>query len=451
MNVCIRMAAVMLALAVASIATAQPPDKAAVERGATAVRGKPPMNPGVWSASTYDSLWTRWGAAAKPADYAAAVDARYGLHRAPYDNDGLPMGLHYSRGLFGKAVVNDCLLCHAGVVAGQTIIGAPNASLDLQGLFEDLMAIEKLPIKFPFQFSYGRGTIDPVNPTTFLAELRDADLNLRPRIKLDFTTNVSSDPPAWWLLKRKKTRDWTGGIQVNSTRVDMVNLLSPLNSAAHIKKHEPTFADIHAFVLSVPSPKYPFPTDAAFAEKGRVLFNDNCARCHGTYGAGAKYPNKIVALETIGTDRALFDAVTRKKNLKHFNDSWLGQEKGPDGSRYQVVETEGYQAPPLDGVWATAPYFHNGSVPTLEHVLNSKARPRIFTRSYGTGKEDYDAEHVGWKTTALGGPPDKDLPGLERRKIYDTTQPGRSNAGHMFGDALRADERRAVIEYLKTL
>jgi mono/diheme cytochrome c family protein len=230
----------------------------------------------------------------------------------------------------------------------------------------------------------------------------------------------------------------------------MVNLLSPLNSAAHIKKQEHVFADIHAFVMSVEAPKYPFAVDAGLAERGRGLFNDACARCHGTYGAGGKYPNKIVALDVVGTDARLARALTRK-NIDHFNKSWLGKEKAPDGSYYTFEETEGYQAPPLDGVWATAPYFHNGSVPTIEHVLNSRARPKIFTRSYRTGKEDYDAERIGWKVTALDQSPSADLPGFERRKVFDTTVPGRSNAGHTFGDPLTDSERRAVIEYVKTL
>ena len=88
---------------------------------------------------------------------------------------------------------------------------------------------------------------------------------------------------------------------------------------------------------------------------------------------------------------------------------------------------------------------------TIDHVLNSKARPKIFTRSYRTGREDYDAQRGGWKFTALDRSPSADLPGFERRKIYDTTVPGRSNAGHTFGDQLTDGERRAVIEYVKTL
>jgi hypothetical protein len=79
------------------------------------------------------------------------------------------------------------------------------------------------------------------------------------------------------------------------------------------------------------------------------------------------------------------------------------------------------------------------------------ARPKIFTRSFFTGKEDYDPVKLGWKITVLDEPADSKLLGIERRKIYDTTLPGRGNAGHAFGDDLTEPERLAVIEYLKTL
>jgi hypothetical protein len=102
-------------------------------------------------------------------------------------------------------------------------------------------------------------------------------------------------------------------------------------------------------------------------------------------------------------------------------------------------------------VWATAPYFHNGSVPTVYHVLNSKARPKVFTRSFGTGKEDYDPAKLGWKVTEPAGPPGPEAPAVERRKVYDTGLRGRGNGGHTFGDKLTEGERAAVIEYLKTL
>jgi mono/diheme cytochrome c family protein len=444
-------AAAVVAMISASGVLAQDAGKPSAERGALAVRGRPAMNPPSWSARAFSDVWKQWGLTEKPTDFDRRVRERYGLHAAPYENAGLPMGLHYSQGLFGKGIMNDCLICHAGVVAGQTIIGLGNSSLDLQTMFDDFAAQDNLPFKVPVQLSYARGTVDPVNPVTFLMTFRDLDLNLTGnRFQLDYSKDVASDPPAWWLLKRKTTRNWTGGVNVNATRLDMVNLLTPLNSPQAIKKHETTFADIHAFVMDIESPRYPFAIDATLAEKGRELFSETCARCHGSYGPGGKYPNKVVPLDTVGTDATLARSLTRK-NMEIFNQTWFAQEKGADGGWYKVAETPGYQAPPLDGVWATAPYFHNASVPTIYHVLNSKARPKIFTRSYRSEKEDYDTERLGWKVTVLDRPPDPKLPAHERRKVYDTSLPGRGNTGHTFGDELTEDQRRAVIEYLKTL
>lgn len=422
----------------------------AAKRGQRAVRGQPALNPPLWSVSAYDAAWKQWGLKDRPVDYPRALRERFGLFPAPYDNQGLPMGLHAANGLLGKGVVNDCLLCHAGTVAGQTIVGLGNASLDLQGLFDEFSAAEGLGWKFPFQFSHVRGTIDPIGTVVFLMELRDPDLNLQKQVKLDYPVGVCSDPPAWWLLKKKKTRNWAGNVDARSVRIDMVNLASPFNGPDHIKKQEPVFADIHAFIMTVEAPKYPFPIDKDLAARGRDIFNQTCARCHGTYGPDAKYPNKIVDLDDLGTDPTLALAIT-KKNLDYINKSWFAQEKGPDGKLFQIAERHGYQAPPLDGIWATAPYFHNGSAPTVYHVLNSKARPKIYTRSYRTGIEEYDAAKLGWKITVLDQPASLKLSPLERRKIYDTTLPGRSNAGHIFGDDLNEGERRAVIEYLKGL
>ncbi len=408
------------------------------------------LNPPLWSAKAYESAWKQWGLAEKPADYGLAFRQRYGLQANPLAKQELPLGLMESSGLLGKGIVNNCLMCHAGSIAGQTYIGLGNASLDLQALFDDLSAADGLSLNLPFRFSHVRGTIDPVTPVAYLMQLRDKDLSLQRPVELDFFSNVCSDPPAWWQIKKKKTRDWTGGIDARSTRVDMANLLSPFNSSDYIKKQEPGFADIRDFLLTVEAPKYPFPVDAELAASGRALFTENCARCHGSYGPRWTYPNKIVPLDNIGTDATLARAISLR-NLEYYNQSWFAQEKGTDGQLYHVADTKGYQAPPLDGVWATAPYFHNASVPTVYHVLNSKARPKIFTRSFFTRKEDYDPVKLGWKITVLDEPADPKLPGIERRKIYDTTLPGRGNAGHPFGDDLTEPERLAVIEYLKTL
>jgi mono/diheme cytochrome c family protein len=438
-------------LTAAAGAAASPADDAgpAAVRGRDAVRGRPALNPPVCSVAAYEALWKRWGLAEKPADYAAAVRDRYGLHPAAYENGGLPMGLHPAPGLFGKGVGTDCLLCHAGEVAGRTVVGLGNSALDIEGLFADLLPAEALRA-LPFRVSYVRGTIDAVSPAAFLSSFRDADLNLQPQIPLDYYRDLCSDPPAWWLLKKKRTRDWTGAADARATRLDMINILSPFNSAAFVKRQAPVFADIHAFVTGVEPPPYPFPIDRALAAKGGAVFKDTCARCHGTYGEYWTYPNKIVPLDTIGTDRRLAESFS-ERNVRHYNESWFAREAGPDGAPFLVADTRGYQAPPLDGVWATAPYFHNGSAPTVYHVLNSAARPKVFTRSYRTGVDEYDPVRLGWRVTVLEKPPGADAPESERRKVYDTTRPGRGNGGHTYGDDLTDDQRAAVIEYLKTL
>ena len=106
----------------------------------------------------------------------------------------------------------------------------------------------------------------------------------------------------------------------------------------------------------------------------------------------------------------------------------------------QLVPYRGYIAPPLDGVWITAPYLHNGSVPTLEAVLNSSTRPQYWSRDFD--KPEYDYEKNGWKYTAATS---------SLKGVYNTTLSGYGNYGHYFGDKLKDKERKAVIEYLKTL
>jgi hypothetical protein len=408
------------------------------------------LNPANWSMSAYDNAWKQWGISEKPADYQKAFMERYGLHTAPFDNKGKPMGLIEAPLFFGKGFTNNCLLCHAGTVAGQTIVGLANASLDIQSLFEDLSHADGVELRLPFQLAYVRGTIDPINPLALLMQFREADLSPRSGRPYRYSANICSDPPAWWLLKKKKTRDWTGPMDAHSTRIDMVTLLTPLNSGEYVKKQEQAFADIESFLRTIEAPKYPFPIDDKLAAHGRQLYVDTCSRCHGTYGPDGKYPNKIVPLKTIGTDRTLAEG-NDPEILKSLNESWIGQERGPDGKLLQFSESGGYQAPPLDGIWATAPYFHNSSVPTVYHALNSKARPKIYTRSYRTDREDYDPVKLGWKVTVLDTPTDPKKSGHEQRKVFDTTQPGRGNSGHTYGDQFSDEERAAVIEYLKTL
>lgn len=96
-----------------------------------------------------------------------------------------------------------------------------------------------------------------------------------------------------------------------------------------------------------------------------------------------------------------------------------------------------YKARPLDGIWATAPYLHNGSVPTLRALLMPQAsRPKTFY----VGSRELDPVNVGFDTSQAPG-----------AFMYDTSLAGNSNAGHTWGTDLSDADRDALIEYLKSL
>jgi mono/diheme cytochrome c family protein len=420
-------------------------DPAAVARGEKALTGTAFIK-AFWPRHGYENAWRVWGLKEKPADYEAAVRERYGLHPAPYPNDGLPMGLRKADMLLGTGVGIDCMVCHGGSILGKSVVGLPNSSLDIHAIFEELSAASGAPIKLPFQYCQARGTSEAGAFAVYLLGLRKPDLSLSPDFRdLGIRDDACEDVPAWWLLKKKKTMYHVGATDARSVRSLMQFMMHPLTLPDEFRKAEPAFRDIRQYLLSLEPPKYPFPVDAAKAKRGAAVFKDNCARCHGTYGEKWTYPNKVVPLDEIGTDRRRYDNIGRAFG-EAYNESWFAKE----GDGKPIRRTAGYQAPPLDGVWATAPYFHNGSVPTLFNVLSSKTRPRVFTRSFHTNEDDYDKERVGWKAREVP-PPDPKLPAIERRKVYDTTQPGRGNAGHTYGDDLTDAERWAVIEYLKTL
>lgn len=427
-------------------------DADAVERGKKALLGRA-FTPATWSPKAYTNAWKQWGLQEAPTDYARAFQERYGLHPAPFPNNDYPMGLRSAPSIFGgKGLTTDCLICHGGSILGQSMVGLGNASLDIQAFFDDLNAVEGYGTRTPFTFCRVRGTSEAGGMSVYLLGGRQPDLSARhSRLELGLRDDLCEDPPAWWLLKKKKTMYHTGGGDARSVRSLMQFMMSPLNLPEAFEREEATFRDIQAYLLSLQPPRYPFPIDRPLAEQGERIFVQHCARCHGTYGPNGTYPNKVVALDVIGTDRTRFDGISQEFGA-YYNQSWFAREKtGWLADDYKGLPSAGYQAPPLDGVWATAPYFHNGSVPTVYHVLNSKARPKIYTRSFRTDLEAYDPARLGWRVQVLERGPDAKVSAFERRKVYNTTQSGRGNGGHTFGDKLSESERMAVIEFLKSL
>jgi mono/diheme cytochrome c family protein len=432
----------------ALVAAAEP---SAAERGYKALTEKSYI-PASYRPAAYENAWKHWdGVKEKPADYDAAYRDYYGLHAAPYSNNNLPMGLRPGT-IFGiKGIAMDCMMCHGGSIFGKSYIGLGNASLDVQAVFEDMLAADGHKIKLPFTFSNVRGTSEAGSFAVYLLGYRDADLKMKKWENLGLHDDLCEDTPAWWLLKKKKTMYHTGGADARSVRSKMQFMLTQVTPQSDFPKHEAAFKDINAYLMTIEAPKYPMAIDKELAAKGEKLFRANCSECHGTYGEKWTYPNRIIPLEEIGTDPKRFEGIESRFG-DVYNRSWFAKEvRGWFEDGYKVRQTNGYQAPPLDGIWATAPYLHNGSVPTLYQVLNSKERPKLYTRSFRTGEADYDSKRVGWKYTELNAPPSEKLHPHAARKIYDTSKPGRSNKGHTFGDELTDAERWAVIEYLKTL
>ena len=117
----------------------------------------------------------------------------------------------------------------------------------------------------------------------------------------------------------------------------------------------------------------------------------------------------------------------------------------PDTTAEPYASLLSYKARSLNGIWATAPYLHNGSVPTLYDLLLPKKqkgdpdtdeyRPDTFQ----VGSRQFDPTKVGLRSAGYDG------------FTFDTLRRGNSNAGHLYGTKLKPEERWDLVEYLKSL
>ncbi len=216
------------------------------------------------------------------------------------------------------------------------------------------------------------------------------------------------------------------------------------DSVEEAERIDSVFNDVRAYLTTLRPPPYPYPIDRKLAAEGRDVFEAFCSECHGTYGEKESYPNLIIPLEEVGTDPLLWQSTAREglPMVEWFNRSFYGRTA-------RLVPGPGYVAPPLDGIWATAPYLHNGSVPTVEALLDSSKRPTWWRRSFS--QSQFDPVALGWKHQVLSHGKATETDTSRRKRIYDTTLPGYSNQGHTLGDDLSDGQRHAVIEYLKTL
>lgn len=361
------------------------------------------------------------------------------------------------------AVEANCLNCHASYLNNEFVMGLGNSGFDfsvdqsvninlLDILMKNNYSVSSVEYKSFIPYKRGFQVISPlsvtetrgVNPAdkyaAILASHRNPiDLTWRENDPWGITKEViPTDVPAWWLLKKKNTMFYTGVGTGDFARIMMASSLVSLQDSSQARNIDSQFPDVLAYIKSLPSPIYKGIIDQQKVGEGKAIYEVNCSRCHGSSNNKNDYPNLLVALESIGTDPALVSTnFAYPQLLDWYNNSWFSKE--PFAAK--LIAKKGYIAPPLDGVWATAPYLHNGSVPTLEDLLNSSQRPKIWKRTFNS--MDFDTKKVGWNYAILTTKTD--------RQAYDTSIKGYGNQGHIYGDKLTTIERGALIEYLKTL
>ncbi len=364
-----------------------------------------------------------------------------------------------------RIVSANCMTCHASRINGNLVVGLgaadgnfttnqanqANGACSLVTDPTELAECTRFSGRMKAIAPYTQTLVVGVNPadnlTAVLMSHRDPTTlawSDTAMIELPPAQVVPVDVPPWWGMAKKTAMFYSAAGRGDHARTMMAASLLCTDSVAEAQAIDAAFVDVRAWIESLKPPAWPFAIDQTLAAQGKTVFDTNCASCHGTYGAGGVYPNEVVPLGVIGTDPLLAMGASQfgAHYIAWFASSFWGQKSHLDPQ-------PGYVAPPLDGVWATAPYLHDGSVPTIAALLDSTKRPKYWTRSYVS--TDYDQAGVGWMFTVVDHGQAAETNAQTRVRLYDTTLLGYGNGGHTFGDGLSASERTAVLEYVKTL
>ena len=286
-----------------------------------------------------------------------------------------------------------------------------------------------------------------------------------------------SKPGTWWNLKYKNK--WLLDGSVVSGNPIFTNLLwNEIGRGTDLHKLEawleenPTIIrDLTAAVFAAEAPRYTdfFRADSIDlerAKRGQVLFKGNCSRCHGSYDkaweaadSAMLAPEDLLATTKVRyfTDTPVVDVGTdplRRQGME----SLVQLNNLAIAKKHDIIVRvqDGYVPPPLVGIWARWPYFHNNSVPSLCAVLSRASdRPKTYVAGEAIDPAtDFDQVCNGYP---LG---DKVPAAWKKvaRRSYDTGRKGMSNVGHDEGVFLKngvemysPDQKKDLIEFLKTL
>jgi mono/diheme cytochrome c family protein len=293
---------------------------------------------------------------------------------------------------------------------------------------------------------------------------------------------ADSKPAVWWNLKYK-TRWLSDGSLVSGNPVYTNFLWNEIGRGVDLKdlegwlkNNQQTVDDLTAAVFATQAPRYEdffdlSRFDLASAKRGQQLFLNNCKGCHGVYDKAwdSEQAEQLSLAEKIQTTKVHYHSKTkvkdvgtdpyRYKGMSTFSDD-LNRLAISQFMQTKVVPQKGYVPPPLVGIWARWPYFHNNSVPTLCDVLTvSWKRPKVYyARPANDPEKDFDQECNGYPRTKNSGfgPLWRPLP---KKYRFDTSLKGLSNGGHTRKILLDRNGRRKfdrqdlldLVMFLKTL
>ncbi len=365
-----------------------------------------------------------------------------------------------------EIVSNNCLTCHADRINGELILGLGNAFGDftqdpsrlvlqagnyVQGKAETKAWqhwADRIDSIAPYVQTKTVGVNPAPNLTWALMAHLDPETLAWSQIPLIDPPPVDPLPisvPPWWGMSKKNAMFYTTVGRGDHARFMLLASMLCIDGTKEVAEIDSYAADIRAYIVSLEAPEFPFAIDTGLAAEGEGIFVRECSACHGSYGEEETFPNRVYPVDEVGTDAAYASDATDGSRDRFFD--WVA--RSPYGDIHSTAPAPGYIAPPLDGVWATAPYLHNGSVPSMAALLFSDLRPKYWRHQ--TDPRRYDPDILGWEHEALNLGQGAEKDPEARRQIYDTTLRGYGNAGHTYSDALNDQARAALLEYLKTL
>ena len=449
--------AATVAIGLSALTVPAAAEETAAERGYRTLLTVP-IGVRLMTEADFDRIWQVWPEPARsraekasPGERLQMTLARYGFQLTADRPGNLPQ--QFTADDKGNVSIN-CLACHGGPVEGKVTIGLGNSLINLRTFTDDLARYLAAngrepspppPKAPPFAEEPTRGLNNAWGAAISFMAMRDRDLNVTEApqfpVKAPDELDIPVKTPPFWLSKRK-TRYYYDAF-IGKTHRDIMQFVFEYSvTPQQVAEMEPYFKDIFAWINSVQPPKYPGDIDRMAADRGRLVYLKNCASCHGTYSGEGSYPERVIPLDEIGTDPVrVHDFPVAFK--RHLAEGWVGDY----GAVALYPDTGGYVAPPLDGIWANAPYLHNGSVPTMWDLLSPDARPAVWLRT----DNGYDHTKMGLEVTRFTAVPDGVTP-EDRRLYYRTALRGLSNAGHRYpATDLSEQEKTNLIEYLKTL